>query len=312
VPTATPLQASPSAPPPAQTIGQAADDGARVVAVETVDARTRDLTIDSPSVGVQKARLVLPLSFDTRPTVRWPVLYFLHTANDTEPYLNDSYVTRAPAPNVFEGYSQLHDTLVVVPEGGAWGWYSDWWNDGKGGPPMWETFQLQEVRQLIERNWRAGDKRVVVGASMGGYGAIEYTTRHPELFVGAASISGPLSIVGRDDPEMASAWGDPVAQAAVWRAHDPLHHVAALKGAGITLFISYGDGRPAPPDDPAGPIDDTEAGIAKGDDAFVAMLKALAVPATVHAFGPGHHLQFFDREFERAVTIMAKALSDGQ
>lgn len=303
-----PLAGSATTSPSIEPSRQPADDGARIVAVETVDARTRDVMIDSPDVGVQGMRLILPKQFDARPSATWPVLYFLHPANGDTPYQNDSFKTHTPPPETLEAQPGLDGVLVVLPEGGAWGWYSDWWNDGSGGPPMWEAFQLQEVRQLIERNWRAGDKRVVIGASMGGYGAIEYATRHPGFFVGAASISGPLSIVGRGEPGMDSAWGDPVQQAAIWLAHDPLHNAKALRGTGIALFISYGDGRPAPPDDPAAPIDPLEAGIAKGDAAFIARLRTLGVPVTVHAFGPGFHLQFAEREFALALQNMLKAL----
>jgi diacylglycerol O-acyltransferase/trehalose O-mycolyltransferase len=296
------------AAPTAAAIGLAADDGARVIGVQVRDVRTRDLTIDSPAVGIQKARLILPIDYHDGAAASWPVLMFLHTANNTEPYPKDSYDTRAPEPKRFEGLSDLDAVLVVVPEGGAWGWYSDWWNGGLGGPPMWETFQLVELRQLIERNWQAGDRRAVIGASMGGYGAIEYATRHPELFVGAASISGPLDIMGQDYPDMDRAWGDPEAHADIWLDHNPIAHADRLKGTTMALFVSYGDGRPAPPDDLSGPVDDTEADIAKRDAAFVDRLHALHVPVTVSAFGRGHHLQFFDREFDRAVKLMVAAL----
>jgi hypothetical protein len=100
--TATANPASTKAPAPtatpAPTIGEPADDGARIVAVESpatlarrvqagsdfVDAspvpttRTRDLTIDSPAVGgIVHVRLLLPSKFDAQPTTRWPVLYLL-------------------------------------------------------------------------------------------------------------------------------------------------------------------------------------------------------------------------------------------
>lgn len=36
----------------------------------------------------------------------------------------------------------------------------------------WDTFHLTELRQLLERDWRAGDRRVMAGLSMGGYAAL--------------------------------------------------------------------------------------------------------------------------------------------
>ena len=87
--------------------------------------------------------------------------------------------------------------IVAMAEAGWDGWYSDWWNGGEGGPPMWETFHLSEVRELLERNWQAGDDRAVAGVSMGGFGAMSDAARHPELFQGADSFSGALPPVDR-------------------------------------------------------------------------------------------------------------------
>lgn len=89
------------------------------------------------------------------------------------------------------------DLLVVMPDAGAdGGYYSDWWNGGKGGPPMWETFHLVELRQLLERNWQAGDKRAIAGIWVGGYGAMEYAARKPGMIRFAGSYSGGLDPLG--------------------------------------------------------------------------------------------------------------------
>src|SRR6185369_12017855 len=34
------------------------------------------------------------------------------------------------------------NAIVVMPEGGNGGWYTDWLNGGAGGPPEWETFHI--------------------------------------------------------------------------------------------------------------------------------------------------------------------------
>ena len=70
-----------ASPTLAPTVGTPADDGARIVDVTTLDARTRDLTIDSPAVGTVMVRLLIPSGFDAQPSTRWPVLYLLHGAH---------------------------------------------------------------------------------------------------------------------------------------------------------------------------------------------------------------------------------------
>src|SRR4030095_3335104 len=93
----------------------------------------------------------------------------------------DTYESWTRSTDV-EELALLRGVLVVMPEGGPVGWYSDWWNHGEGGPPAWETFHLGELRQLLERGYGAGDSRVIAGLSMGGFGALSYAARNPSMF----------------------------------------------------------------------------------------------------------------------------------
>lgn len=314
-PTATPA-ATPTPPP---TIGIPADDGARIIAVEantlggTVPAtRIKDLTIDSPAVGrTVQVQLLLPVGFDTHPATRWPVLYLLPGQSGGHlDWTNWSDVETVTRPT---------DLLVVIPDAGSddpgGSSYTDWWNGGAGGPRQWETFHLVELRQLLERNWNVGDRRAIAGVSAGGYGAIEYAARQPGMFLFAASYSGvfdPVGSVAFWDPPP-DVWGDPVQQAAVWRAHDPLINAAALKGTG--LYVAYGNGKPGPFDDgqpstfdPTGAV---EREVAAQSAAFVARLHELKIPVTVYAYGNGTHFgPYIERDFERSLPLILKALGE--
>jgi hypothetical protein len=57
-----------------------------VVSVDKINDRTRDVVIDSPSVGETKVRLMLPVGFEANPHRRWPVLYLSHGADDPDTY----------------------------------------------------------------------------------------------------------------------------------------------------------------------------------------------------------------------------------
>lgn len=283
-------------------IGHAADNGARIVAIDAIDRRTRDLTIDSPSVGLRRVRLLLPARFDEAPSTRWPVLYLLHGADDPESYA--SWTSHTDVADL----TAAKDLLVVMPEAGERGWYSDWWNDGAGGPPMWETFHLVEVRQLIERNWRASERRVVAGLSMGGYGAMAYAARHPGMFLAAASFSGAVD--GSEAPTDKARWGDPVAQADLWRAHDPIALAPALKG--VVLYIAYGSGERGPLDAPdAAARDDLEASIAAQNMRFARALEASGVSAVLDAYGAGtHSWPYWQQGLHRALPLLLAALGE--
>jgi S-formylglutathione hydrolase FrmB len=297
----------PSPPTPAPslaTIGLPADDGARIVAVEELDARIRDLTIESPAVGTAKVRLLLPAAFDAQPDARWPVLYLLQGCCDTyDSWTRETDVEELTAPT---------DLLVVMPaatragDGGP-GWYTDWYNGGKGGQPAWETFHLTELRQLLERNWQAGDDRVIAGLSMGGHGAMTYAARHPDLFKAAASFSGVLHTL---DPTMDAdprVWGSKTEQADIWAAHDAVSLAPALEG--LLLYLSYGTGEYGPLDEVEDQdMADMEAWLFPQNEAFVARLEEVDIPVTVNV-GPGtHSWPYWERGLHEAMPMLLAAL----
>ena len=293
-------EASPPMGGPRPAIGETADDGARIVQVDTIDARTRDLTIESPSVGTVQVRLLLPATFDAEPGTTWPVLLLLHGYGGNHADWTDL--------TDVEAFTAPTDLLVVMPDA-ANGWYADAWNGGAGGAPAWETFHTTELLQLIERNWGASDERVIAGLSMGGLGAMDYAARHPGMFKAAASYSGVLDTTGQELFDGEAAFGDPVAQAENWKSHNPLDLAPALEG--LPLYVSYGDGQPGPLDPAGGSDTGTELWVAPQNAAFVDRLEELGIPATVDAYGPGSHdWPYWERALHESLPMLLEALEE--
>ncbi len=159
--------------------------------------------------------MLLPIRYRAEPHRRWPVLWLLHGCCDSfRSWTRSTDVEQLPG---------LRKVLVVMPEAGDVGFYSDWYNGGRDGPPRWETFHLSELRRLLERRWRAGDRRAVAGVSMGGLGAMAYAARHRGMFRAAASYSGLLhtryeggpvsgpqliqNLLGAFDEDPSALWG---------------------------------------------------------------------------------------------------------
>jgi S-formylglutathione hydrolase FrmB len=283
--------------PSASHVTVDADDGAHIKGEDTISDRIVDLTIQSPAMGgFAVARLILPADYDSAPPSKtWPILMLLHGATRTHTDFSD--INAAP------------DALIVAPDGGAYGWYSDWWNGGKGGPPAYETFHLVELPQLVRRSWRASTRMAIAGISMGGFGAMSYAGRHPGMFVAAASISGAVDtrLMPLDWPDP-NLWGSPIAQADIWKAHNPADLASGFRGT--TLFVSYGNGQPGPLDAAGAGSDSVEALLGQMNVAFTAELKQLGMPATIDAYGPGTHTgPYFDRELAKALPILRSALA---
>ena len=306
----TPSQAPQAVDPP--------DRPARVVATQTISPRVRDLTIESPALGRSaKVRLLLPRRFSAEPSRRWPALWLLHGCCDT-------YQSWTRSTDV-EELAGLADVLVVMPEAGQVGFYSDWYARGQGGPSRWETFHLTELRQLLERDWRAGNRRVVAGLSMGGLGAMAYAARHPGMFRAAASYSGLLHTRYQGDPlpgprmiqdllrnfdeDPDALWGDPRRHGDLWAAHNPYDLAPQLREVG--LFVSVGNGQPGPLDGPAtnGQLQQIEQALYPQNLAFVERLRQLGIPVRFDNYGPGiHNWPYWQRELHRSLPLLLEAL----
>ena len=88
--------------------------------------------------------------------------------------------------------------VVVMPDAGIGGWYTDWKRGTSEGPQRWETFHLDELRPFVEARYQTRTDRggrAVAGLSMGGFGAMSYAARHPDLFGFAASFSGAVDLL---------------------------------------------------------------------------------------------------------------------
>jgi diacylglycerol O-acyltransferase / trehalose O-mycolyltransferase len=281
-------------------------EGATVVARTRVAPRLLDLTVRSPALGrTAKVRLLTPVGWRPGSAGHWPVLWLLHGCCDT--YRSWSRFTDIAR------LTALRHVLVVMPEGGAVGFYSDWYNGGRGGPPRWERFHLTELRGLLERDFGAGRPRAIAGLSMGGFGAMSYAARHPGMFAAAASYSGVLAPLrnadltrgivafGGGDPD--ALWGSPTAQRKVWEAHDPVTLAPRLRGT--RLFVAAGDGTPGPLDPKGTRRDPTESALDPENVAFVRRLRSVGVPATVDLYGPGtHSWPYWQRELHRSLRLL--------
>ena len=292
-----------------------ADDGARITAVKWSGKRQADISISSPALGsTQKVRLLVPRGWSASATRTWPTLYAFHGGNDT--YV--SWTRSTDIAKVSAGY----DVLVAMPEGSN-GSYADWYNGGRGGIPKWETFHTLEVRQLLERNFRAGSARAAMGISSGAQGALTYAARHPGMFRYAAAYSGVLSMLSPGVPSLllfintragqdaTRIWGDPTRDRANWAAHDPTTLAANLRGTGV--HVSAGNGS-------AGPLDETEhapwdirylseSQVERTSKDFVARARSVGVPVTSNFYGPGSHTwPYWQREMHANWPTIMRAI----
>jgi len=274
--------------------------------------RLREVTIESAALGRPASfQLLTPPGFSTSATRRWPVLVLLHGADD-----GPSSWTREVA--LVERCDSL-DALVVLPDGGPVGFYTDWeLPDSTGSTPGWERFHLDELPAVLERDYRAGGPRVVAGVSMGGYGALAYAAKRPGTFAAAASYSGLVHITHRGMPSFLAMmllrehehrhapWGSPRRNRKKWLASDPYHLAEALRGT--ALYLSAGDGTAEPGDAAPRGTGLVERWIAPGTTSLAGRLEALGIPATISRNGGVHEWPTWRRELDRSWPFLLTGL----
>jgi pimeloyl-ACP methyl ester carboxylesterase len=115
------------------------------------------------------------------------------------------------------------------------------------------------------RTVRSRNGRAIAGLSQGGFGAMTYAARHPDLFSSVASFSGAPEIA-RDPEVQAGAagviaatemglngtapdviFGNAVGNRANWLAHDPAEVVGNLTSTSIHLWTATGVNGPYDP-----------------------------------------------------------------
>lgn len=135
-----------------------------------------------------KAAVVLPTSY-VKSKAAYPVLYLLHGGIG---HYRD-WLEKTPDKELLQRLSDTYNLIIVLPEGEVFSYYIDS-PVNKGS--QFESYIIKDVIPKIDNTYRtnrSNKARVISGLSMGGYGALYLSARHPGLFCAAGSMSGALN-----------------------------------------------------------------------------------------------------------------------
>lgn len=143
-----------------------------------------NLVGDSPKRNVI---VYLPPGYETRKKMRYPVVYLLHGFNG-HGVGNKSWIREGGAFSV-EAISQLitekkiAPMIIVLPDGSNRYGGSMYTNSVTTG--NWEDYIVSELVAYIDKIYRTlprAESRGMAGHSMGGYGALKISMKHPDVF----------------------------------------------------------------------------------------------------------------------------------
>ena len=277
-----------------------------VVSKTRVTARLSRLTVTTPALDFPaQVDVLLPDGYKRHPHRRYPVVYLLHGSFDDQ----TSWTKKGNAEKLTAGLP----LIVVMPQaagkGQGGGWASDWRNEGRGGPPKWETFTIGELVPWVDRAYRTVARRPdVVGEEIHrecGFGIVDQTkivTAASELArnvvvygLGGTMTCETLADGGRTPDAI---WGPRATDEIYWRAHNPVDLAGNL--AGMVLAVRTGNGQPGPYDQGGPPFDPIEEGVHEMSVSFHQRLVELKVQHVWDDYGPGtHSWPYWRRDLQR-------------
>lgn len=195
---------------------------------------------DSPALKRKWTYAVyLPEGYDTS-ALRYPVLYLLHgNGGGLYDWVNLGRIQQTADALIERG--DMPPAIIVMPDAD-----STWYVDRK---EKMETAVIQDLVGDAERTFRAiraRNGRVVAGLSMGGYGALRFVLKYPEMFAAAALLSPAIY-----DPEppqsssvrRAAVFGAPEFDPQVWKQlnYPALWDAFLAKKIAVPMYINSGD-----------------------------------------------------------------------
>ena len=232
--------------------------------------------------------VMLPASYGTERSKKYPILYFLHGLGE-----NEQALIVSGGWGQIEDLRQQHkigDFLMAAPEGRA-----SFFINSADGRERYSDFLLNEFIPFIETHFRiirTRQARGVTGLSMGGYGALRLAFAHPEMFA-SVSVQSPALIT--ESPQQLDAdlrdagplsrllggvFGNPI-NLAHWKQNSPFELARKNRVQLKTQAIYFNCG------------EQDEYGFAEGANKLHQQLVSEEIRHEFHLYPGGHNASYF-------------------
>ncbi|HLJ26675.1 MAG TPA: alpha/beta hydrolase family protein [Candidatus Angelobacter sp.] len=238
---------------------------------------------------------LLPPSYDAQPARKFPVLYFLHGLGGDQ-----SFLVASGGWNLFEDaweQKQITEFVVITPQAD-----SSFYINAKSGRARYEDFFVRDFMPQMEKHFhllgtRAG--RAIGGVSMGGYGALRFAFKYPQMFIAViAHMPALLQQLPRGTaeagltPYLGPSFGRPLDEA-YWKANTPFVFAQTAVLHGLKIYVDCGD--------------QDDFGFDAGTKELDKLLTARHVPHTAHIYPGRHSWQFVAQHLEDSLKVVSDA-----
>ena len=210
------------------------------------------LTFTSKSGTKMNYSVYLPANYATSQR-SYPVVYLLHGYSDNETgWVQFGEADRIAGKAIADG--KVSPCIIIMPDGKL-----TWYCNSYDQKIAWEDNFINEFIPSVETQFRIRAKkeyRAIAGLSMGGYGALKLSMRHPDLFSCCVALSSGTftdeEILKKSDEDyertFPGLFGKGLQGEArlneAWKTNNPLdliHSVPLEKLKSIRFWIDCGD-----------------------------------------------------------------------
>jgi len=186
---------------------------------------------------------MLPPDYDAKPAKKFPVLYFLHGLGGDQSFLISSGGWQV-IEDLWE-QKRIGQFVIITPQA-----ENSFYINSKDGRVKYEDFFIRDFVPRMEKKFRllgTRSGRAIAGVSMGGYGALRFAFKYPQIFsVVSAHMPALLERLPRGTASaglanfLGPAFGVPIDEA-FWAANSPFVYARSANLGGLKIYFDCGD-----------------------------------------------------------------------
>jgi putative tributyrin esterase len=232
-------------------------------------------------------RVILPAGYQGT-DARYPVLYLLHG-------LTGNYSDWESRTNIVR-YARRFELIIAFPDGND-SWYT---NSASVPADKFEDYIAKDFIGHIDKQYRTiatRHARAIAGLSMGGYGALKFGLKYPQLFVFAGSFSGALKATELDVNSKSEKFREMIGKiygpvGSTTRVENDLFAIAAKADPARMPYFYFDCG--------------TEDGLLASSREFAALLQKSKIPFEYRELPGAHTWSYWDRQVIEMLEVLAQ------
>jgi S-formylglutathione hydrolase FrmB len=195
-----------------------------------------------------------------------------------------------------QGQKKIGEFVIITPNAG-----NSFYIDAKDGRVRYEDFVIREFLPAMERKFRISHSRAgraISGISMGGYGALRFAFKYPQLF-SAVSAHSPALMERLPNGAGAAGVGSFIGPSfgrpldtEFWRANSPFVSARTVQPNGMKIYFDCGDR--------------DDYGFETGAESLHKLLTARKIPHEYHLYPGGHDWRYFSKHLPESLEFHSK------